>query len=440
MEDIAVDLAVVAAFVIAYALVSQRLSTTVITGPMAFVAFGVLVGPDGFGLVNLRVEHELLRVLAETTLALLLFNEAALLKWPLFWSNRQTPLRLIGLGLPLSILFGAAAAALIFDGFDIWQGALIGAILAPTDAALGQAVVTNERVPVRIREALSAEGGLNDGIAAPFVTMFIAATAAAGAFGSGGFWILYLVEQIGFGLLFGLGAGFVGAVLIGRASSSGWMSQTFLEIAVASLPILAFASAVLIDGNGFIAAFVAGITYGNVTRDLKTHMFDFSEQTSQILMLLTFMFFGGAFFADAMGEITWQIALYGVLSLVLIRPLAVGLAMIGTHFRPSTVAFLGWFRPRGLASIVFAVLVIETEGVPGQDQIFLIATWTVFLSVYAHGLTAQPGADSYAKLAEAIPTEAGAPELDEVEKAFRSVARFVSGGRPPARKAPPEET
>jgi sodium/hydrogen antiporter len=434
------DIAIVAAFVVAYALVSRRLSTTVITGPMVFVAFGVLVGPDVLGIVDLRVENELLEVLAETTLVLVLFNEAALMHWSLFWSNRQIPVRLLGIGLPLTIIFGMAFAALLFTGLDVWQAALIGAILAPTDAALGQAVVTNERVPVRIREALSVEGGLNDGIAAPLVTMFIAASGVAGAAESGGFWILYMVEQIGFGLLFGVGAGLIGAVLIGRASSSAWMSQTFLEIAIAAVAILAFASADLVDGNGFIAAFVAGITFGNVTRDLRTHMFDFSEQSSQLLMLLTFAIFGGVFVADAMGEITWQIALYGVLSLAVIRPLAVAVALTGTHFRPATVAFLGWFGPRGLASIVFALLVIETEGVPGQDQISLIATWTVLLSVFAHGLTAQPGAKSYARHAESIPDEEEAPELDEVERMFRSASRFVTGSQHRPRTRPSGDT
>ena len=430
------EIAIVAAFVLAYGLVSRRLTTTIITGPMIFVTSGILLGPDVFDIVDFRLESELVKLLAEVTLVLILFSEAALLDWPTLRRNRQVPLRLLGIGLPLTIVLGAALALVLFGDLDLWQAALIAAVLAPTDAALGQAVVTNPRVPVRIREGLGVEGGLNDGIVAPLVTGLIAAVAISDGSGADTFWIRYLVKEVGYGLLIGAGFGVAGTILIVRSHSAGWMSDTFRQISIAALPIFVYAMAVTIDGNGFIAAFVAGIVFGNLTRHVAARHFEFAEQTSQILLLVTFMMFGGLYAIDTLDMLTWQIALYGVLSLVLVRPVAVAISMAGAKFRPSTVGFMAWFGPRGLASIVFALLVLETDGVPGQQGIFLIASWTVLLSVFAHGLTAKLGADWYASHADTIPEEA--PELDKVERAFRSAAR-VLGGKPLA-EAPGKTT
>ncbi len=409
------DLAIVAAFVIAYALVSGRLSRTVFTGPMVFVAFGLLVGGAGLDVVDLSLENTLVEAIAEITLVIVLFSDAARIDLRILSRNAAVPARLLGIGMPLTIAGGLVAAVVLFDGLSVWEAALVAAVLAPTDAALGQAVVTSGRVPVRIRQALNVESGLNDVIAVPFVSIFIAGAAAAGGLGTAGFWTEFAAKQIGFGLLVGAGVGVVSGLLIQYATATRWMNHTFQQLAILAVPLLGFAVAEQVGGNGFIAAFVAGIAIGNVTRRVGYGLFEFVEQEGQLLVLLTFMIFGGAFVVPALGDLTWQIALYAVLSLTVVRMVPVAISMIGMKFQIDTVAFLGWFGPRGLASIVFGLLVLESSVVE-RGEIFIIVTWTVLLSVVVHGLSARPSVDWYGTKAEAMAAEPDMPEMETVEE------------------------
>jgi NhaP-type Na+/H+ or K+/H+ antiporter len=280
---------------------------------------------------------------------------------------------------------------------------------------LGQAVVTSARVPVRIRQALNVESGLNDGIAVPFVSIFIAGAAAAGGLGTAGFWTELVAKQIGFGLLVGVGVGVASGLLIQYATATRWMNHTFQQLAILAVPLLGFAVAEQVGGNGFIAAFVAGIAIGNVTRRVGHRLFEFVEEEGQLLVLLTFMIFGGAFVGPALGDLTWQIALYAVLSLTVVRMVPVAISMIGMRFQVDTVAFLGWFGPRGLASIVFGLLVLESS-VDERGAIFVIVTWTVLLSVVVHGLSARPSVDWYGAKAEMMADEPDMPEMEAVEE------------------------
>ena len=409
------DLAIIAVFVIAYALVSGRLSRTVITGPMVFVAFGLLVGSEGLDVVDLSLENTIVETFAEITLIIVLFSDAARIDLGILRRNAAVPARLLGIGMPLTIAGGLAAAVVLFDGLNLWEAALVAAVLAPTDAALGQAVVTSGRVPARIRQALNVESGLNDGMAVPFVSIFIAGAAAAGGLGTAGFWTEFAAKQIGFGLLVGAGVGIVAGLLIQYATTTGWMNHAFQQLAVLAVPLLGFAVAEQIDGNGFIAAFVAGIAIGNVTRRISHGLFEVVEDGGQLLVLLTFMIFGAAFVGPALGDLTWQIALYAVLSLTVVRMLPVAISMIGMGFQPDTVAFLGWFGPRGLASIVFGLVVLESS-VAERGEIFVIVTWTVLLSVVVHGLSARPSVDWYGAKAEEMADEPDMPEMETVEE------------------------
>lgn len=411
-----VDIAIVSAFVVTYAIVSSRLSTTVITGPIVFVSFGLIVGPEVLDVVDLSLDNEVVRTLAVLTLILVLYTDASRIDFRVLRQSSQIPLRLLVLGLPLTIALGAGFAALLFEGLDLWEVALLAAVLAPTDAALGQAVVTNPRVPVRIRQALNVESGLNDGLAVPFIVFFIAGAAATEELQSTSFWIEFALKQIGVGLLVGLGVGLAGAWLVERSTHRGWIGHSFQRLAIVGLAVLAFALAESIDGNGLIAVFVGGLSVGNVTRHHKGKLLDFSEQEGELLALLTFMIFGGAFLGAALDELTWRIALYAVLSLTIIRFVPVAISLIGMRLQRDTVAFLGWFGPRGLASIVFGLLVLETTDIAGRQEIFLVAVWTIFLSVIAHGLTAQPGARWYAARAEAMAEKPGMPEMEKVEE------------------------
>ena len=404
------DLAIIAAFVIAYAVVSRRFARSAVTGPMVFVAFGLVVGPSALDIVELSLDNELVRELAELTLVLVLFSDAARIDFRRLRMNVAVPARLLGIGMPLTIGFGAVAAALLFDELELWGAFLLAAVLAPTDAALGQAVVSNPAVPQRIRQALNVESGLNDGIAAPIVSVGIAGAVATVGFDAGTF----ALEQIGFGLLVGVGVGLIGGVLVDRSARRNWLDPTFQHIAMLACALLAFWLAGVLDGNGFIAAFIGGLVVGNVARDLGEELFHFAEEEGQLLALLTFMVFGGAFVGPRLDDLTWQIALYAVLSLTLVRMLPVALSLLDVRFQPDTLAFIGWFGPRGLASIVFGLLVVETEGLGGGEEIFLIVTWTVLLSVYAYGLTAEPAALWYGRRSEAMAEIPGLPEMAPV--------------------------
>ncbi|MEZ5169365.1 MAG: cation:proton antiporter [Acidimicrobiia bacterium] len=426
MEE-SIGIAVVAAFVVSYAAVSARLSRTWLTGPIVFVTFGYLVGPDVLDVVPLGLESELVRILAELTLVLVLFTDAARIHLRELRRESSLPIRLLVIGMPLTIAGGAAVAYGLFDVAP-WSALLLAAVLTPTDAALGQVVVASPRVPGRIRQTLNVESGLNDGIAVPFITLFIAGASATQSVESADFWVRFATKQIGFGVLVGIGIGLVGGWLVDRATESGWMDGTFRQLAVLSLAVGAFFTAEEIDGNGFIAAFVAGLVVGNVTRDVCSGIFDFTEEEGQLLALITFMIFGGAFVGPTLGELTWQVALYAVLSLTLIRMVPVALALAGAGLRRDTVAFVGWFGPRGLASIVFGLLVLESADVPAHEEIFTVVTWTVLASVFAHGLSAVPLSDLYGRRVEAAAEEPGMAEMEPtVHHRLRWVPHHLRG-------------
>ena len=402
-------LAIVALLILAFGLVSGRLQHSVITPPMVFVTFGLLVSPAVLGLVDLDTGNELVRALAELTLILVLFTDAARINLNALRRDYHLPLRLLGIGLPLTIAFGTLLGAVLFDYLAFWEAAVVAAILAPTDAALGQTVVSNPRVPARIRQALNVESGLNDGLALPIVLVFLAIAGTAED-PELGFWANFTAAQIVLGPLVGVGVGYLGGRLVYLGTRTGWMNHSFQQLSALALSLLAFALAELVGGNGFIAAFTAGLTIGNAFRHVCGCLYEFAEAEGQLLALLTFMIFGGMMVWPMLEQLNWLIALYGVLSLAVVRMLAVAFSLIGTGLQPDTFLFLGWFGPRGLASIVFGLLALERANIAGREEIFAIVIATVLLSVFAHGLTAAPGTNWYALRAEEMKAE---PDMAE---------------------------
>jgi NhaP-type Na+/H+ or K+/H+ antiporter len=406
------DLLVVAVFVVAYGLVSGRLEGTPVTPPMLFVGFGLLAGPPALGLVELDLDNEAVRVLAEATLVLVLFTDAARIDLRVLRREYHLPARLLGIGLPLTVLAGTLAAVVLFDGLELWEAAVLAAVLAPTDAALGQVVVTSPEVPLRVRQGLNVESGLNDGLALPAVTVLVAAAASAEDLGGPGSWGVFAAEQVGYGVLVGVLVGTVGGRLIDAAARRGWMSEAFRQVATLAVAAAAYALSETVGGNGFIAAFTAGLAFGTVARGICQSVYDFTEEEGQLLTLLTFLVFGVAVVGPRLDELTWQVAAYAVLSLTVVRMLPVALSLLGSRMRADTVLFLGWFGPRGLASILFGLLVVEESGVAGADTIFLVMGWTVLLSVLSHGVTAAPLARRYARRIAAHRTSR--PAMPEV--------------------------
>jgi NhaP-type Na+/H+ or K+/H+ antiporter len=386
---------VVAVFVFAHALISRRIESSPISGPMVFVAAGVLLGSIG-ALDEGVTTDSVVRVAAEVTLILLLFTDAIRIDLDVLRRQVALPGRLLGLGLPLTVVLGAGLAVLLFPTFSLVEAALLGAVLAPTDAALGRAVVSNKRVPVRIRQAINVESGLNDGLAVPVVTLFLSLSATSVEVGGDPFGLVFAARQIGFGLLAGLAAGYIGGRLLGRFARRGWVEGAFRQLGTLAIGVAAFASAELIGGNGFVAAFVAGLTFGAVAREHCEGAYDFAEDEGVLLSLITFLFFGAGLVVSEVSELDWRVVLYAVASLTVVRMVPVWLALSRAHLASPTKAYLGWFGPRGVASILFGLVVAEDLDTPAADRILSVVVWTVVLSVVLHGATASWLSDRYA--------------------------------------------
>lgn len=388
-------LAVLAAFAFLYSLVASRLERTPVNGAMVYVVAGLVFGPMGLELVKLNVDAEVLSWLAELTLAVVLFTDSAGANLQMLRKFEAIPARLLLVGLPLTIALGFGVGALIFQDLGWFELALLATMLAPTDAALGKAVVTNRSVPVAVRESVNVESGLNDGICVPVLLLFVA-LAAGDVAGWETVWLATSLplQEIGIGLLVGFGLGGAGSVALRVCSQRGWTDGSWLQIPMIALSILCLASAQWLGGSGFIASFVGGMTFGALTRRHKEAFLEAANGTGDALAMMTWFAFGTLLFVHPFKCLDWRIFVYAAASLTVIRMLPIYLSVGGLGLQPRTKLFLGWFGPRGLASIVFAVIVFEHH-LPGGDVLLATTSWTILLSVAAHGLSANPLARRY---------------------------------------------
>ncbi len=383
-------LAIMAAFILLYSIVSGGLERTPINGAIVFTAFGLVIGPLGLDLLHLDFEAENLRTLAELTLALVLFTDASNANLAVLKKNLHIPQLLLLIGLPLTIVLGFGVGVVLFDSLTLFEVAILATLLAPTDAALGKAVVTDNSVPANIRESLNVESGLNDGICVPILFVFLALAAGTAAEGGTTALALKLVaEEIGIGVLVGAGVTLLGSKLIKQGASRGWISETWRQLPVIMLAVSCFALAQFLGGSGFIAAFAGGLLFGALAKEHKHKLLLAAEGTGDTLGLITWVAFGAAVVGQSIGAFSWQVVLYSVLSLTVVRMLPVFLTLAGMQLRTDEKLFMGWFGPRGLASIVFAVIVLN-EHLPGGDTIAMTAACTILLSILAHGLSANP--------------------------------------------------
>jgi NhaP-type Na+/H+ or K+/H+ antiporter len=435
-----------ALLVVLYSLVAGRLEGTPVTAPMVFVTAGIVTvatgaldspldvttaeSGSGAGRVTIELSSQVFLVTLEVTLALLLFSDAARIPLRTLRGNAALPGRLLLIGLPLTVaLAGAAAYGLFHNKLVFWEALVLATVVAPTDAALGQSVVSNPRLPSRIRQALNVESGLNDGLAVPLFTIFLTLAVAeeeVTALSAG----RVILEKLGYGILVGAGVGLVGGWLVTEASKRGWMTGVSQQLGVAAMALFAWWSAEEIGGSGFIAAFVGGLALGYVAQWVGPKVVEFTEDIGSLLNL--FVFFGfGLVTIELLRAATWEAVLFAVLALTLLRMLPVALSMVGTGLRPLTVGFLGWFGPRGLASIILALFVIEEEPeLAGGATIVIAMAVTVILSVYAHGLTAAPGVAWYSQRAEGMHEEA--PEKHAVPELPTRIETSAGRRVPPA--------
>jgi NhaP-type Na+/H+ or K+/H+ antiporter len=410
-----IGLTIVAVAFVLYSLVASRLDHVSVSAPLVFVVTGILVGPAVSDALPHTLSGESGKLLAELTLAMLLFADASTVRLRDVRSDALLPARLLLVGLPLTLVLGTLAAKLLFPSEGWAMAALIASILAPTDAALGLAVVTNKAVPVRIRRALNVESGLNDGIATPFVTLFLLVVTAEEAVGAGD-WASEALKELGLALVVAVVVGIAAGLAVKAARARSWTSPLSEQLAVLALALLSYSAAVTIGGNGFVAAFAGGILFGAATAGRLAEQTEFTENLALFATFLVWTLFG-AFLAGPQirGGIDGNAIAYALISLTIVRMIPVAAALWGTGLRFDTLAFAGWFGPRGLASVVFLLIAAEDlHGQPSTATLTAAVTYTILLSVILHGLTAGPLAASYGRAiegaGEGIPELAAAPE------------------------------
>ena len=389
---------------VAYAAGSKALARSPVTPAIFFTAAGLVLGP-WLGIVDLSLRSEPVKLLAEATLTLVLFSDASRISLGALRGELGVPVRLLGIGLPLTIVAGALAGAAVLPGVSFLEALILAVMIACTDAALGQAVVSDERVPSRIRQGLNVESGLNDGLCVPifFIALAVAEAEDTSLSASGA--LRLVSEEIGYGIVGGLVAGILGVGALRLALRHASIEASWLQILTAGTALLAAATATALEGSMFIAAFVAGFVFGVRRRGEGGDVSHFIDEGGELLSAVTFLVFGAAILGPVLGELTWELALYAVLSLTVVRMAPVWVALLGSGARPPTVAFVGWFGPRGIASIVFGVLLYEESDLPGERVLLLATVFTIALSVLAHGVTARPLTDRYARWYAAHPRE-----------------------------------
>jgi len=384
------NLAILGIFAFFYSAVAGRLERSWLSGPIVFVAFGLACGPYGLNILNVSVTSEGLQAIAELTLAFVLFTDAANADLGVLRRHLNIPERLLLIGLPLTIALGFGLGVVVFPELGLLAVALLATMLAPTDAALGKSVVTNTAVPAPMREGLSFESGLNDGVCVPILFVFlgleIGTYAAASTLTSA---LRIVAEQIGIGLAVGLGLTSAAAYVLKAAASRKWVASHWARVTLVAYAAACYAVAHLAGGSGFVACFTGGLLTSAIAKQHKHELLAAAEGTGDLLALFTWVIFGAVVVGQAASVFTWEVLLYAVLSLTVIRMLPVALAFAGTGIGWEGKLFMGWFGPRGLASIVFAIIVYH-EQLPYGRTLAVVVVWTVLLSIVAHGMSANP--------------------------------------------------
>ncbi|MGW6918885.1 cation:proton antiporter [Kitasatospora sp. NPDC054939] len=405
--------------VIGYGALSRRLSTTVVSGPLVFMVVGLAIGPLGLELLDRADDPEFTSLLLESALTLLIFADAAAIRRRDLRTEEFLPLRLLALGLPATVALGWLLAWPLLPDLGVWELALVAIILAPTDSALGQQAFSNKKVPPLVRGGLGVESGLNDGLALPF---FVLALAAAGEdHGHPGVIETFLRALLLSGAI-GLAVGWAGAYVLRWSVDRDWSTTDWRQFLTIALPVVTYVLCVAVDGSGFIGAWAAGLAFGVGSRRVQSARAGgvsdpdpaqntrFTELLGLLLASLSFLVFGAIILGPVLEHLTWRTVVYALISLTVVRMLPVALSLIGTGLRPASVAYIGWFGPRGLASVVFGLLAFE-EHLPGMALLTEAIAVTVGLSVVLHGASAPFLGDRYGGwFARTLPTQ---PNLRE---------------------------
>jgi NhaP-type Na+/H+ or K+/H+ antiporter len=392
------NLMILAIFGLLFSAIAGRVERSPVSAPIIYIFFGVLLGPLGLGLLSMEVAAVELRVIADLTLALVLFIDAANADLRTLRSHAIIPRRMLLIGLPLCIVLGAWLGTLVFPDMGLWEVCVLATMLAATDAALGKAVVTNPAVPARVREGLNVESGLNDGLAVPVLFVFLALASGAASEEQGRELALTLVlEELGIGVLVAVVLVTASVPILRYARDHDWFTEIWRQVPVVALALACFATAQSFHGSGFIAAFVGGLLFGFFARERTHFLVMAGEGIAELLAMFTWLVFASVYMGQYWMTMTWDVVIYSLLSLTVIRMVPMVIALWGTGEKLETKLFLAWFGPRGLASIVFAVIVGE-KMLPGESVIKHVVICTITLCVVAHGLTANAWANRLARV------------------------------------------
>ncbi len=386
----------IALVILGYGYFSKILSQFNISGPMVFTTVGILMSPLVFGSGNVNIDGELIQIIAEVTLILVLFSDASSLNLKKLKKQWKIPARLLLIGLPLTIIFTTVTARIFFPEETIVYLLLLALVLAPTDAALGKAVVTDEKIPENIRSSINVESGLNDGFVYPLLVTVITilvsnSTSVEELYKSLGF----VTQQILFGAIMGTFAGYFGAKISTWVIKKKWMENNYENLVPIALAIFSYYLAEYFGGNGFIAAFFSGLFLGNYNEELRGHVGNFVESEGELLIMISFLVFGISFIPATIAYWDLSVVIFSLLSLTILRMIPVAISLIGKS-KFSTMLFIGWFGPRGIASILYVLIIVgKINSIDGHEKIFAVITLTILLSIFLHGLTAKPFADLY---------------------------------------------
>jgi len=391
------NFAILVLFGFVYSVVAGRVERSAVTGPIIFIVFGLIAGPVGLGILDMDVQNIELRVVADLTLALVLFIDAANADLKTLRSHATIPRRMLLIGLPLCIVLGTVTGMVIFPDIAFYELCILATMLAATDAALGKGVVSNKAVPARIREGLNAESGLNDGMCVPILLVFLALATGTGDEGGGTALVLQLVaREIGIGLVVAVVLTLIAVNLMDFSIKRGWFTDVWIQIPVVTLALACFATAQTLHGSGYIAAFVGGLIFGYFARQETHRLVMAGEGIAELLAMFTWLFFGSAVIGQLWSGMTLDVVIYSLLSLTVIRMVPNLIALAGTGEKLETKLFLSWFGPRGLASIVFFIIVVNAH-LPSESVLGHVVVCTITLCVIAHGLTANVWAKGIAR-------------------------------------------
>lgn len=381
--------------VLLWALVARRLGRLSITSAIAVVVAGALLTAGSHPVIQIQLDTKIVERGVELTLAILLFIDATEVPGGILVRERGALTRLLGIALPLSLIVAWLAGFVLFSERDAWLLAVLAIIVVPVDLAPAVAIVRDRRVPERLREIMNVEAGLNDGVVAPLFLFCLAGATAkhAPAVQALKDAVPAILVAVGVGGAIGLS----GAIALGWSSRRNWTEPSSLRLGVVALPVMTYVLAVALGGNGFVAAFVAGILFALRDHGLPREALQLTEDVATLLSLCVWFVFGRAVDQVLHAGVRLDVVAYAILALTVVRIVPVMVALRGTSISRLEAFFLGWMGPRGLASLVFGLLaVVALNGEPSSltAQVMVI---TVLLSVILHGASAAPIAAAFAR-------------------------------------------